>query len=324
MNTPNATVTNAATVNGSVIINDVASTTWNENASGNTLFVYDSNATININNDVAEITVLAAGRINIAPTATVVEFSTLSSVVVTGAGNIVTARIMAPGVTLDAAPETIIATDEVVIGGDVITPKEISIAAAEAKIDSFTFTATEDIGSGVTEVVWGAFSYTKDGAFYMLQLEKDGVLIPFADVFEEFKLQTDATGSVNQENGNWHDYKVGLRNTADFTTDRSNHNGTSFLSTGSLGGTEFDGTLFYGIHSDILGVNFVSGDVRTVNFDVVIKSNVAAGDYKLTIAIYEPVRKDGLDSKYTATELLELILNNPVASKNWEFRISSN
>ena len=68
VNTPNATVTNNATVDGIVAIEDVASGTWNEKANGNTLTIEDNNGLVlNIVGDVAGITVSenAGGEIKI-------------------------------------------------------------------------------------------------------------------------------------------------------------------------------------------------------------------------------------------------------------------
>lgn len=66
---PDATVNNYATVTGQILVKDVASTTWNEYAEGNTLIIEDENGLVlNIVGDVAGITVSTSAGANITVT----------------------------------------------------------------------------------------------------------------------------------------------------------------------------------------------------------------------------------------------------------------
>ena len=133
---PNATVNNNVAVGGTVTIDDVAAGTWNENAVGNTLVVDDANATVNINSNVASLTVTAASKVKIADTSTVTTFVANGAVAVTGADNIVTANVNIAGVTLDAEPENLTATAAVEIGGTDVTVAELALVSQTAAVEA--------------------------------------------------------------------------------------------------------------------------------------------------------------------------------------------
>lgn len=182
--------------------------------------------------------------------------------------------------------------------------------------NTFTTTVTEAIGSqgdqGTNYEVQGwetspNYTYTTDGAFYTLQLvDGNGNLVNFASIFEEFTLQTEGSPNI-------HKYHSGLRNQADFTgATFEGHNGTAFLSDqgGTLRNTSLNGTLFYGIHSDIYGVNIPENTNIKIFINGAIKEDAAKGSYNLKMKLNKPTRQDK-DTKHTFEEF-KTVISNPV------------
>lgn len=77
VNTPGATVNNSASVDGTITIQDVSGSTWNENASGNKLVFSDPNAGTNLvigaSNTVASLTLNTSAMVTVSTGATVTE-----------------------------------------------------------------------------------------------------------------------------------------------------------------------------------------------------------------------------------------------------------
>lgn len=163
------------------------------------------------------------------------------------------------------------------------------------------------------EKVWSGspFTYTTDGSFYTLELTKaDGTPIKFADVFSTFNLQTQ--GSINV-----HDFIGGnasQRSQADAGVEGVTNAGTKFFSGSkslkTLNDSRAGSILFYGLHSEIYGVNFSTGDTAQININQTIKQDVAAGEYQLKVNLYAPVRKD----KVNLYSIEEFEVLNPINS----------
>lgn len=154
-----------------------------------------------------------------------------------------------------------------------------------------------------------SFTYTTDGAFYTLVLTKDGQPAKFAEVFEAFSLQTVGSGNVHDFIGG----SASLRSQADAGVDVSNP-GTKFFdgdeSLKSAKPNLAGSVLFYGIHSEIYGVNFEDGDQATIKVNSTLKAGIDGSDYNLVVNLYSPVRSNK-NSKYSITEFENL---DPLAS----------
>lgn len=169
--------------------------------------------------------------------------------------------------------------------------------------------ATSKIGSKGTEGLhyngqaWPAsngqgFSYTTDGAFYTISLTDSlGNAVEFANIFESFALQTQ--GSTNIQS---YDQVSTGRKGGDFGATGVTHTGTAIYADG----TNEAGTLYYGIHSDIAGVNLNNGATAAIDLTGALKSDSAAGDYKITITMYAPTRVTK-DAKHANKESLKAL-----------------
>ncbi len=108
-NAPNASVTNHLHVTGDILINDVASETWNEYASDNRLVVNGSDIRLNVYSGARSIQIAAdtsGVRVNIFA-GPIAHFIANSSVRVVGADKITRATVNAYGVVFDLSPGTV-------------------------------------------------------------------------------------------------------------------------------------------------------------------------------------------------------------------------
>ena len=152
----NATVNNGVKVQGTIIIKDVASGTWIENASGNSIQIQDQTATITINGSVQSIqveqgsqntltiTVSQNGKVEtfvanagakLVIEGTVANATINAPITVTGGAKIEKAEINAE-VVVDASPA------EVTKGADKILIQAVGTAAAKAGEKKITYTLT--------------------------------------------------------------------------------------------------------------------------------------------------------------------------------------
>jgi len=385
----NATVKNAASVKGTIDIQDVATGTWNEYANNNKLVINDPNGlTLNIasGKTVGEIKVNAVpgstGTIKITNDGTITKIEANAPVTLVNNGNVdlvdgdALVDIQGKGsvgdntntadpkaVALKAAQDAIDSIDESDIYSEGyktsvefannkaklardldVTDEQIGkerVAKLDAANDflepvlaklegggTFTFdgvntfnvTANSKIGAKGTEGVhfagqeWASsnaqgFSYTTDGAFYAISLtDKDGKAVEFATVFNTFSLQTE--GSENSQD---YDQNSTGRKGGDFGVSGVTHKGTAIYSNG----TNEAGTLYYGIHSDIAGVNYTNGATGTIKMSGALLDGATAGDYNITVTMYAPARADKI-TKHVNKESLT-VLN----SVNYSFTIDT-
>ncbi len=221
-----------------------------------------------------------------------------------------------------AGTNTVKVEFKLVSDGTVLGSIDITVEVVKQTFEGiFETTVTEAIGSQGTQGQdyevqgWDTspnYTYTTDGAFYTLQLMDDeDKLVTFASVFEEFTLQTE--GSINI-----HKYHSGLRNQADFTGKTfEGHNGTAFLSDngGTLRNTDLNGTLFYGIHSDIYGVNIPKDTNIKIIINGTIKGDATKGSYNLIMKLNKTTRQDK-DTKHTFDGLKSVINDGNCVAKN--------
>ncbi|MEG2893044.1 MAG: hypothetical protein RR840_06725, partial [Clostridium sp.] len=181
----------------------------------------------------------------------------------------------------------------------------VNLDCRDMGIVSHTF--KEKIGStepGFGTVDWkeSPFKHTTDGAFFTIELiNPDNKRVLFDSGFNKFSLQT--VGSVNVQ-----EYTEGLRKQTDFGRDVS-HTGTKFLSTGGIKETSLKGIMFYGIHSDIYGVNVEAGQELAIQVKGDAKIDLTG--YSIKIKAYSKVRPTK-DTKYTEEEFNKL---TPIAEK---------
>jgi len=157
--------------------------------------------------------------------------------------------------------------------------------------NTFTVTATSKIGSKGVEGVhytvqeWASsplFTYTTDGAFYAISLTNgDGEAVEFATVFDEFSLRTG-----NSENSQKYSQLSTGRTGGDFGVAGVTHKGTAIYADG----TNEKGTLYYGTHSNIAGVNFIKGDFASISMVGTLLDAALEGDYTITVTMYGPIR----------------------------------
>ena len=151
--------------------------------------------------------------------------------------------------------------------------------------NTFTVTANSKIGSKGTEGThytvqeWAGsqFTYTTDGAFYTIELTKENTPVEFNSVFTNFSLQTIGSNNIQE----YTQTSTG-RTGADFGN--AGHTGTKFYSVAPWNEV---GTLYYGIHSNIAGVNFNNGATASIDMKGLLKDEVAAGVYNITVTMYE-------------------------------------
>jgi hypothetical protein len=125
VNTPNATVSNSVKVGGTVIINEIAGSTWNENADGNDLLInlQGGSATVIINSNVNNLIVNGAGDgLNVIIHGSVNNAVFNAPTKVEGGNNIKSATITAEGCEFDQAPQEYTHTVDIKIGDEIVSP----------------------------------------------------------------------------------------------------------------------------------------------------------------------------------------------------------
>ncbi|WP_100401514.1 hypothetical protein [Bacillus sp. FJAT-42315] len=350
MNTPGASVIvdQTVTVQGTTNIDDVAGATFTNNGTLGNINITDANGTrfINNSNNIGNVTINAEN-----PTAPITLGGNIPNLTVSKKAQLEVADGAQIGtLKVDAADTTInnagtieevqananteitgIVPDQVTPGNgvDVTVPKFASLTTENPALTSgvastFTVKANKKIGSNGVENTdfvkkdWptSAFTYTTDGAFYTLELTKaDGTAVKFADVFSAFNLQLQGSPNV-------HDFIGGSssqRSQADAGVEGITNSGTKFFngsqSLKTLNDPRAGSILFYGLHSEIYGTNFNVGDTGQIGINQTIKPDAMAGDYKLTVKLYAPVRKDK-DTQYTTSEFDSL---TPIDSVTFTF-----
>ncbi|MFS0876454.1 hypothetical protein [Solibacillus isronensis] len=159
--------------------------------------------------------------------------------------------------------------------------------------NTFNVKATSKIGSkgtvgvhyAIQEWISSPFTYTTDGAFYAISLTKDGEAVEFSTAFDTFALQTQ--GSTNTQEYT-QTLGIGTRLGGDFGVTGVTHKGTSIYADG----TNEAGTLYYGIHSAIAGVNYTKGATAAIDMTGTLKSDAVDGNYKITVTMYAPAKVD--------------------------------
>lgn len=157
VNTPNATVNNYATVNGTITITDVASGTWNEYANNNTLIVEDKDGLVlNILGDVQGITVseTATGEIII----TVDETATVTSMTINKPVTIISPNPV-EAVVADTVEVRVKSNEEdlgIIITGSTETgPIDLALeAATQAVVNAENAKANFEIAIGSSSLDW--------------------------------------------------------------------------------------------------------------------------------------------------------------------------
>ncbi|ARD48831.1 hypothetical protein [Sporosarcina sp. P33] len=185
-------------------------------------------------------------------------------------------------------------------------------------VNTFNVTANSKIGAKGTEGVhfagqeWASsnaqgFSYTTDGAFYTIELTKDNTPVEFNTVFDTFALQTQGSANIQ-------DYSQAStgRTGADFGN--AGHTGTKLYSASPWNEV---GTLYYGIHSNIAGVNFTNGATAAIDITGTLKSDATDGSYKITVTMYESARVTK-DLKHANKDSLK-----PLGTVNYTFTVSA-
>lgn len=167
-----------------------------------------------------------------------------------------------------------------------------TVKTSNRKIGSI---GTLDTDYAVKEWQGSPFTYTTDGAFYTISLtSENNTLVEFATVFENFSIQTEGSNNVQE----YSQQSTG-RTGSDFGAPGANHTGTKIYTNGS----NEVGTLYYGLHSEIFGVNFGENATATINLKGDLKTGAPTGNYKITVTMYDKVRKSK-DVKFTdKTEL---------------------
>ncbi|MEF9953471.1 MAG: hypothetical protein RR838_12895, partial [Clostridium sp.] len=194
--------------------------------------------------------------------------------------------------------------------GDIANAK-FKVNVTENISTSTTFQFPKDIGSqgkvgeDYDSKTWGGLPYSTDGAFCTLELTNgEGIRLDFAEAFNKFSIQTKGRPSAMEYNGE------SLRNKADFGIKDVTHTGTKLFAnendrTKSIGIRETSecGLMFYGVHSDILGINAKAGD--SAEYIIKGESKIDLTGYKINIKVYDKIRPS-IKGKYTVAEFKEL------------------
>ncbi len=296
----NATVNNAATVSGTITINNVSGNTWNENASNNNIVFNDPNPGTNFvvgaGQTVSSLTLNKPAIVSVTAGATVTALD-----IAVGANN---TTVNNKGVITDitgsgkvevvntGTGEVKKATNTNVTTGDIANPDQELIKdaglveASGVHSATFTWSSKNGIGTKLVEKS-GRYNYFNDGAYLDITVKKDaGNNLSFSEVFNEMTLVTDE-GSTDSIKG------TGGRQAEDWAgTDGAWK--TKLKESGSK-------AVFYGVRqtgqSTDLGatrtVGFNAGDSRKIDLALTPKAELEAGTYTVTI---QPKQQNGVTS----------------------------
>ncbi|WP_339215191.1 hypothetical protein [Solibacillus sp. FSL W8-0372] len=128
--------------------------------------------------------------------------------------------------------------------------------------------------------------------------DSDNKPVEFAKIFETFNIQTDGSTNVQEYSQN-STGRIG----GDFGVNSITHKGTKIYADGTDLINE-EGTLYYGLHSNIAGVNFEANAIVKINLTGTLKPDVIPGEYKVTVTMYGKARKD-INNKFANKEELE-------------------
>lgn len=284
----NATVNNAATVSGTITINNVSGNTWNENASNNNIVFNDPNlgtnfvvgagqtvSSLTLNTPAvvsvsagATLTTLAvesgAANTTVNNTGTIADITGTGLVTLAGSGEV--KKVTNTGVTIERAGEA-----------DLLLTKQDELSKSDRFYGAtFFWSSSNGVGTKLVEKS-GRYNYFNDGAYLDITVKKDGGSnVAFDTLFEEMTLQTDSgavdiiNGTTGRQLADWTGVDTG------FSTKLKESNSNA---------------VFYGVRQTGTGtavgatrtVGFDAGNRRTINFSLTTKENIAAGTYTVTI-----------------------------------------